>query len=786
MAQSLATPGAEDTRELREAGCGRVVGRYTLLRRIAAGGMAEVYSARSRGEVGFAKRVAIKKILPQYSHNERFISMLLDEAKITVALDHPNIAQVHELGHDGEDYFIVMEYVDGRPLNKLMQRVDERGINMIPVEHACHIMSQVALGLHHAHSQVDLQGNNRNIVHRDVSPQNVLVSYDGHVKLIDFGIARAEGRLNQTSAGVIKGKLRYLAPEIASGQEPDARADVFCCGIVLFEMLTGEAMFAPKSDLEAIELATQARVKSPRARNRKVPQDLDDICMKALKRDRADRYQSARELYADLRRFLNQAYPAFVDSDLGDLMRDLFAVEMREDKRKDEAADRVAEAVLASGTPLEAPTVAMPGPGSTGSVSYKQLVTRVAIEAEPRVRLVDDEGSMDVIPADPGDRPLIRQGSMDGPGTLPPQSGPGAGPGEPTVKAQNPFVSDVVSGLPTVAAPAPDLRTPSEPSRPPPPRASLSDPTPTLRPEDAPTPRASLLEPEDAVLETSVAEDPSLLPPADQRRARPWPLWVGGGALILALLLAVVMLWPSPDVAGEPQEVAVPAEPEGPPIEVEPVTILPPPGRLVLEVEPPVLVSVTVGGRKLADRVQPPVILDDIPAGEQRITLSADGYRSITIDRPVRPNTDTTLQLELEAAIGSIELLGFDKDYRVEASLGEVKGNQIVNIPVDREVSVVVHRPGLKPFRTTLEITEPRPHEIEIPEPRFRPTGTLVVHTRPVSTVYVDGKRKGRTPQKLRLTAGNHKVVLKGPGGKEYKTTRVVRAGRTTRFQFQW
>jgi predicted Ser/Thr protein kinase len=217
MAQTVASPGAEDTRELRDAGCGRAVGRYTLLRRIAAGGMAEVYSARSRGEVGFAKRVAIKKILPQYSHNERFISMLLDEAKITVALDHPNIAQVHELGHDGEDYFIVMEYVDGRPLNKLMQRVDERGLNMIPVEHSCHIMSQVALGLHHAHSQLDLQGNTRNIVHRDVSPQNVLISYDGHVKLIDFGIARAEGRLNQTSAGVIKGKLRYLAPEIAGG-----------------------------------------------------------------------------------------------------------------------------------------------------------------------------------------------------------------------------------------------------------------------------------------------------------------------------------------------------------------------------------------------------------------------------------------------------------------------------------------------------------------------------------------------------------------------------------------
>jgi hypothetical protein len=220
---------------------------------------------------------------------------------------------------------------------------------------------------------------------------------------------------------------------------------------------------------------------------------------------------------------------------------------------------------------------------------------------------------------------------------------------------------------------------------------------------------------------------------------------------------------------------------------VEPVTILPPPGRLVLEVEPPVLVSVTVGGRKVAERVQAPGDPGRHPGGGAAHHPSAPTATAASPSTArCGPHAATTLQLELEAAIGSIELLGFDSEYRVEASLGEVKGSQVVNIPVDREVTLTVHRPGLKPFKTTVEITEPRPHEIEIPEPAFRPTGTLVVHTRPVSTVYVDGKRRGRTPQKLKLTAGKHKVVLKGPGGKEYKTTRVVRAGRTTRFQFQW
>src|SRR5687768_13528806 len=157
-------------------GCGRQIGRYTLLRRIAFGGMAEVYTAYSQGLMaGFEKKVAIKKILPQHSHNERFIDMLVDEAKITVSLTHPNIAQVYELGLHGEDYFIVMEYVDGRPLNRLMQRVDERGLNVIPIEFCAHVMAEIAKGLDHAHNQRDQRGRPLAIVHRDVSPQNVLI-----------------------------------------------------------------------------------------------------------------------------------------------------------------------------------------------------------------------------------------------------------------------------------------------------------------------------------------------------------------------------------------------------------------------------------------------------------------------------------------------------------------------------------------------------------------------------------------------------------------------------------
>lgn len=749
MVQKAASLGAEDTRELRDAGCGQAVGRFTLLRRIAAGGMAEVYSAQATVEAGFSKRVAIKKILPQYSHNERFISMLVDEAKITVALDHPSIAQVHELGHDGEDYFIVMEYVDGRPLNKLMQRVDERGLGNIPIEHSCHVMSQVALGLHHAHSQVAEDGSNRNIVHRDVSPQNILLSYDGPVKLIDFGIARAEGRLNQTSAGVIKGKLRYLAPEIAAGMEPDNRADIFCCGIVLFEMLTGEAMFAPKSDLEAIDLATKAKVKSPRSRNRSVPKDLDDIVMKALKRDREDRYQTAKDLYSDLRRFLNQAYPDFVDADLGDFMQSMFSLELREDRQRDALAQRVAQQISEMPTPSPAPKPApLKVPGLPDSqTSYKPLVTRVAIYG------ADGGDAMDVVPADSAPKALIHPGTLD-PGTLPPKAGPGAASeAEPTLKAPNPFVVDVAGGAPTVNASAPE-------------------------------PRASTVAAHDALITPRVVgggADPSLAPVPtlagwDQRK---WPLWLGGTALLLALIFAAVLL------SGDP-----PIEPEvstNTPIELAPIPIEETGGTLLINVSPEVPISVTVAEANRVDRMMPPVTIRGIEADDpQEITVHADGYRSITITRAVKAGQELRLELVLVAATATINLRGLKANYRVTSSLGEVEGAKITGIPADSTVQIHVARPGTSDFKTKVDITEPRPVTLEIPRPPTRARGTLTVHTRPLSTVYVDGRRRGRTPLKLRLTAGTHQVLLKGPNGRTYKTTRKVRPGRVTRFQFQW
>ena len=206
---------------------------------------------------------------------------------------------------------------------------------------------------------------------------------------------------------------------------------MFCCGIVLFEMLTGEAMFAPKSDMEAIEMATEARVKSPRSRNRKVPQDLDDICMKALERDRNDRYQRAQDLHADLRVFLNEHYPKFVQNDLGDFMKRMFAAEIAEERRLDEAAERLAHRLAVEedededDPTLAAVPGALVGPLPGDRKGYKQLVTRLGIEGSPMKLAGADGGrAMEVVAADAAHRPPIGggRGDLEGPGTMPPQT----------------------------------------------------------------------------------------------------------------------------------------------------------------------------------------------------------------------------------------------------------------------------------------------------------------------------------------------------------------------------
>jgi serine/threonine protein kinase/predicted ATPase len=274
-------------------------GKYQLVRRIGIGGMAEVFLARTSVAQGLSKQLVIKKIHPAFARSRQFAAMFVDEARIALGLNHPNIVQVFDFGQLGENYFLAMEYVEGLDLLRAMQEVSRRRI-MIPLGLCAYVVQQVAKGLDYAHRKTDDFGEPLGIVHRDISPQNVLLSYDGAVKIVDFGIARAIDVHEEE--GVVKGKFAYMAPEQARGELVDRRADVYSAGVVLFELATGRPMFSGKGK-DVLEMVKGGATPRPRDVNRDIPPDLEEIILKATAFHRDDRYQTGRDLQNALGRF---------------------------------------------------------------------------------------------------------------------------------------------------------------------------------------------------------------------------------------------------------------------------------------------------------------------------------------------------------------------------------------------------------------------------------------------------------------------------------------------------
>jgi len=302
-------------------------GAYEILERIAAGGMAELYKARRSGVEGFQKIVAIKKILPHLADNEEFITMFADEAKLAAQLNHPNIVHIFDLGKvEGGGYFIAMEYVDGRDLRSLLNAAQETGVPL-PSPLAVYVASKVAAALDYAHRRKDADGRDLNIVHRDVSPQNILISYEGDIKLCDFGIAKAASKASTTQSGALKGKVQYMSPEQAWGRPIDRRSDLFSLGCVLFEMLTGQKLFRGDSDLTVLEKVRAAQVGPPSAVNPEVTKNLDGVVMRALAREPDDRYSNASDMLRDLEAVLYSYTPAPGSADLAIYLHRLQAEE---------------------------------------------------------------------------------------------------------------------------------------------------------------------------------------------------------------------------------------------------------------------------------------------------------------------------------------------------------------------------------------------------------------------------------------------------------------------------
>jgi serine/threonine-protein kinase len=310
-------------------------GRYTLLRRLATGGMAELFLALHKSVAGFEKLVVIKRILPAMNQDRAFIEMLLHEARIAATLSHPNIVQVFDVGTVDDTYFIAMEHVHGEDLRSIVRQMKKKDVTEFPIEHALSIVLGMCAGLAYAHDKRDLDGTALNIVHRDVSPQNVVVSYNGDVRVVDFGIAKSDVRVEDERGGKggrLKGKVPYMSPEQARGEAVDWRSDIFAVGVVLFELTTGKRLFKGKTELETLRLICDQDYPLPSQVSPGYPRELEAIVMRALAKDRTQRWQSARDMQAALEAFVRKQQLAVSPIALASFMQHLFAEKLTRQK----------------------------------------------------------------------------------------------------------------------------------------------------------------------------------------------------------------------------------------------------------------------------------------------------------------------------------------------------------------------------------------------------------------------------------------------------------------------
>ena len=304
------------------------LGKYQLIRRLATGGMAELYLSRAQGVHGFEKVVVLKRILPQHAESEDFIRMFLTEARLAATLHHPNIVQVYDIGEDQNQHFFTMEYVQGQDLRKLV-RAARKQQKPIPLEHILHIIMGVAAGLHHAHDKVGMDGKPLNIVHRDVSPSNVLVTYEGDIKIVDFGIAKAATAQVATIAGTLKGKIPYMSPEQCRGEGVDRRSDIFSIGTLLWELTTGKRLFAGDNEFAILNRVAKGDVPLPSSIRPDYPPELEAIVMRALQPEPDQRYATAQDLQIDLEDFAREARLPVSSARMSKFMGELFTDEIR-------------------------------------------------------------------------------------------------------------------------------------------------------------------------------------------------------------------------------------------------------------------------------------------------------------------------------------------------------------------------------------------------------------------------------------------------------------------------
>ncbi len=459
--------------------------RYRITERVAAGGMAEVFRGVAESMRGFKKNIAIKRILPALTKNKKFVAMFLDEARLSLSLQHANIVQVFDIGHSEDTYFIVMEYVDGVDLKGILdwrRRINKR----VPVAHSLYVITEICKGLSYAHEMRNPENDAPlGIVHRDVSPPNVLLSKQGEVKVVDFGLAKATSQVEVTDPGVVKGKMSYLSPEAARGEEVDHRADIFAVGILLYEMLTGKRLFYGETDYQTVELVRNAKVPPLRPQNPQVEPELEDIVRKALAKRKEDRFQSATDLQDSLAQYSYSRGLKVISRDIAELVRQCLddrRMQSGEGKAKTSIIDHLLQDEIVKFTsvdfedpgaqPLAADDLALrPDPPSFGEGGDF---------IDPRA-WADERQTAPATPAQVHameQRPTTRD--------VPAASAP-----PPAKRRPTPTPTDVQTRAPSgpqrpVAAPAPPARSASESTPGPESLASVLEPTPGPQPTARP------------------------------------------------------------------------------------------------------------------------------------------------------------------------------------------------------------------------------------------------------------------------------------------------------------
>ena len=434
--------------------------RYKILRRLDAGGMAEVFLGHSVSLEGFEKSVAIKRVLPSLSANAKFVNMFKDEARLSLYLNHANIVSVFEVGRVDDVHFIVMEYVDGTNLRRVQESLHKQRRSM-PWKLALFVVVEMSKGLDYAHNRTDGTGQSLNIVHRDISPPNILVSKEGEVKLTDFGLAKAKSQVELTDPGVVKGKFSYLCPEASWGHEVDHRADIYAAGIVLWELLAGRRLFLGETDIQTLEMVRAGEIPSLQPLNSDVDAELDAIVKKALAKDPGDRFQQARELGTALSRYMANRGVHAGSFEFAEFLRSLEDPEASRAKGDDEVIDTVIQEevnrLIGMGTASQEPKEEAPAGGGflnpldwdLGEADWASALPDVPEEEE--------------LPAPPAPRmPAMSAQQAPRRPTLPPQAAPAAPKGTMVLGASP--LAGLGGPRPPAAAPQPVPSLPPLPS----------------------------------------------------------------------------------------------------------------------------------------------------------------------------------------------------------------------------------------------------------------------------------------------------------------------------------